>query len=634
MCGITGIVTAEPSGRVDARRLREMTDVMTHRGPDSGRIFVAPGVGLGVRRLSIIDLEAGDQPIANEDSTITIVCNGEIYNHIELRERLVARGHHFRTRSDVEVIVHCYEDRGPACVEDLRGMFAFSLWDAPRRRLMLARDRLGLKPLNYSLIRDGLVFGSEQKAILCANAVERRIDVSSLHDLFTFGFVRTPRTLFADIRRLLPGHYLLFEAGRVSVHQYWDVRFLSARMNSRRSKDEWADALRAKLQETVRIHMRSDVPVGAWLSAGLDSSGITALMGCRAASPIPAFSIGFEDPRADEMRGNRTLADFPGYNLLPRTGICREDDFASLYLKAVYHFEDMTTGANEIPRLLLARLAASEVKVVLTGEGSDEVFGGYEWFRAERVLGPLGALPSPFRRLLAAVPPIPSLWPGAAGILAGASELNIERYRCLIGNKDPRVALKVVCPELLAELTRGGGTDDDIPHPDGFDGWDSFSRLQYYELKVRMHDFIEHSLDRASMAYSVEARVPYLDHEFVEFCAGIPSRIKMHWLREKQVLRDALRTVLPREIVERRKRGMVAPYRQWLRGDLPDFARALLSPRSIRAKGYFDENVVAHLLAAHRSGRADRGSALMAVLAVQAWDDVFIQRTESGAGVA
>jgi asparagine synthase (glutamine-hydrolysing) len=282
----------------------------------------------------------------------------------------------------------------------------------------------------------------------------------------------------------------------------------------------------------------------------------------------------------------------------------------------------------------MARLAASEVKVVLTGEGSDEVFGGYEWFRAERVLGPLGALPSPLRRLLAATPPIPTLWPGAAGILAGPSRLNIERYRRLIGSKDPRVALAVVCPELLAKLTQNGRTDEDIPHPDGFDEWDSFSKLQYYELKVRMHDFIEHTVDRASMAFSVEARVPYLDHEFVEFCAGIPSGIKRHWRREKQILRDALRTVLPREIVERRKRGMVAPYRQWLRGDLPDFARALLSSRSIRAKGYFDENVVAHLLAAHRSGRADRGSALMAILAIQAWDEVFIQRTASGAGVA
>jgi asparagine synthase (glutamine-hydrolysing) len=294
MCGICGVVYAHGERPVDAAMLRRMTGSLRHRGPDSDGFYTAPGIGLGVRRLAINDLQTGDQPIANEDGTVTVVCNGEIYNFHELRQELLAAGHRFRTRSDVEVIVHLYEEDGPACLNRLRGMFGFALWDERRRQLMLARDRLGIKPLHYALGQDACYFGSELKAILLAGVVERQLDVQALRDLFIFGFVIGPRTFFGGIRRLLPGHYLLYRAGRATIHQYWDLAFPERGDASPWRAEEWADALLAKLQETVRVHLRSDIPVGAWLSPGIDSSSVVSLMRGQVPPPIQTFTLAFE----------------------------------------------------------------------------------------------------------------------------------------------------------------------------------------------------------------------------------------------------------------------------------------------------------------------------------------------------
>ena len=316
MCGICGVVYSHPERPVDREMLSHMTDIMCHRGPDSHGFYTAPGIGLGVRRLSIIDLQTGDQPISNEDGTITVVCNGEIYNFKELRKELLAAGHRFKTHSDVEVIVHLYEDHGVQCVEHLRGMFGFALWDARRRRLMLARDRLGIKPLLYSLGTNGLFFGSEYKSILVSGRIERQIDVLAMKDLFTMGFVLAPKTLFIGICRLLPGHYLLYQDGALSIHKYWDLRFpASGEVQSRRSAQEWAEALRVKLEESVRIHLRSDVAVGAWLSAGVDSSSVVSLMSSLTHRPIQTFTLAFENPRFDEVNRQKILKDFTDYHL-------------------------------------------------------------------------------------------------------------------------------------------------------------------------------------------------------------------------------------------------------------------------------------------------------------------------------
>jgi len=621
MCGICGVVYSHPERPVNREMLRQMTDIMHHRGPDSHGFYVAPGIGLGIRRLSIIDLETGDQPISNEDGTVTVVCNGEIYNFQELRQQLIAAGHRFRTRSDVEVIVHLYEDYGDQCVNYLRGMFGFALWDARLRRLMLARDRLGIKPLLYALEDNGLFFGSELKSILMSGSIERQVDVHALKDLFTIGFVLAPKTLFTKIRRLLPGHYLLYQNGTLSIHQYWDLRFpVSYEDTPKRSAEEWAEALRTKLEESVRIHLRSDVPVGAWLSGGIDSSAVVSLMSQLTHLPVQTFSLAFENPRFDEVSGSKTLSDFTVYNLLNQRAVCTTKDF-ELFPKAVWHCEDPIAPGIGIARMLLSQLASKNVKVVLTGEGSDEVFGGYSWFRTDKLLRLFTKLPFGMCRFIARVPAVRKRWPRASRILRAPTEMNLARYKQIIDSANPEIFFS---EDLKQRLIDNEDTEDNMSLPQDFDKYHPFAQLQYLEMKVRLSDYIIRNLDATSMAYSLEVRVPFLDHELVELCNQIPPDLKMRGLQEKHILRQAMRDNLPPEIHQRRKRGLSAPYGQWTR-DLPEFAMELLSKDRIREKGYFNHEFVINMLQQHKSGKADYGRQLMGVLGVQLWDELFIQ---------
>ena len=624
MCGICGVAFSDPGRRVDEPILRRMTDIIRYRGPDSDGFHNGPGIGLGVRRLSIIDLDTGDQPISNEDGTLTLICNGEIYNFVELRERMLAAGHRFRTKSDVEVILHLYEDHGADCVHHLRGMFGFALWDSSRRRLMLARDRLGIKPLHYAITPEALYFGSEMKSILAADCVERRLDLQALKDLFTLGFVVGPKTMLTSIRRLQPGHYLLFKGGDVSFHQYWDVNFpeLSS-AQARRGADEWAEALREELRESVRIHLRSDVPVGAWLSGGIDSSAIVSMMTRFPHRSIQTVSLAFEYPELDEVGNQPTLNEFPGYTFENQRVTCNAGDF-TLFPKALWHCEDISATGIEIPCMLLSRAAARNGKVVLVGEGSDELFGGYQWFRADKILQPLGKLPLSVRRFMLMGPLIPSRWPGASRILLASPRMDITRYTPMIGPARIEILSELFSDNLGAMLGQTVAPDWDLTVPEGFSKWDPLVQLQYYELKIRLPDFILHHMDRTSMAYSLEVRVPFLDHKVVEFCAAIPPSLKLRGLTEKYILRKAMQPLLPREIYHRKKRGLRAPFKQWMQEKLPEFAEELLSARSLRAKGYFKPEIVERMLAQHRTGAKDYGVLLIGVLAVQLWDDLFL----------
>jgi asparagine synthase (glutamine-hydrolysing) len=490
MCGICGVIYSDHERPVDGNMLRHMTDIMCHRGPDSNGFYAAPGVGLGIRRLSIIDLETGDQPISNENGTVTVVCNGEIYNFQELRQELIAAGHSFKTRSDVEVIVHLYEDYGVGCLNHLRGMFGFALWDARRRRLMLARDRLGIKPLLYALKNDSLFFGSELKSILVSGSIEREIDVLALKDLFTVGFVLAPNTLFSGIRQLLPGHYILYQDGTFSIHKYWDLHFpLPGEDIPHLSAQGWAESLRAKLEESVRIHLRSDVPVGAWLSAGVDSSSVVSLM-CRLSNhPIQTFSLAFENPWYDEVSRQKILKDFPGYNLSNQQAICTTNDF-ELFPKAVWHCEDPFLLGIGIARMLLSQLASTKVKVVLTGEGSDEIFGGYPWFRTEKLLRPLTKLPFSMRRLITRIPAIRKRWPLASRMLLAPSETNLSRYKQIFNSGNPEFNHCIFSYDLRQRLINHEDADNDLTLPQDFHRWHPFAQLQYYEMKVRLSNFI------------------------------------------------------------------------------------------------------------------------------------------------
>jgi asparagine synthase (glutamine-hydrolysing) len=520
MCGICGYIPFKSDCPIDEGLLRRMTDILYHRGPDSDGFYVAPGVGLGVRRLSIIDLVTGDQPISNEDGTVTVVCNGEIYNFKELRQRLLDKGHRLRTKSDVEVIVHLYEDHDVECLRYLRGMFGFALWDSRKRRLMLARDRLGIKPLNYAMAKDGFYFASESKSILASEAVEREADPCALHDLFTLGFVSGTKTLFPQIRRLLPGHYLIFKKDDFSVHRYWQVDFSADQRNHRRWKEaDYAQAFLSKLEEAVRIHMRSDVEVAAWLSPGIDSSSVVSLMRSCTAQQIRVFSIGFEDKAVDEIGRHKTLDSFKGYEMPVSKVIFKARDF-SLFPKALWHMEDPLTSGVEVPRLVLSRLCGSQVKVVLTGEGADEILGGYEWYRTDQLLNSFSRTPFFLRQAVSSL--LNKNWPGAGRILLTSPTMNLSRYSRLIG---------MTRTEEFGDKLFGGDyqglwdkqeSKEDAFLPQGFFRWPRFLQLQYFDITRRLPGSVIHQLDRSSMAYSLEARVPFLDHEFVEFCAKIP----------------------------------------------------------------------------------------------------------------
>lgn len=620
MCGICGVAAADPRRPVDQAMVRRMTATLLHRGPDGEGLHVSEGVGLGMRRLSIVDLATGDQPIASEDGTLVLVCNGEIYNHVELRQELVRAGHRFRTASDVEVILHLYEDRGLACVDALRGMFAFALWDAPKRRLVLVRDRIGMKPLHYAERPDGLYFGSEAKAVLASGAVPVSLDAAAMHELFTFGFPLAPRTMIAAVRRLPPAHMLVYESGASRLQRYWSPPSTSD-TSPARSADDWAEELFACLDESVRLHLRSDVPIGAWLSPGLDSSGIVALMCRHAASSVRTFSLGFEDPDADELRGTRTLAGFDGYPLVAERDVSANSDFDRLP-EAVWHNEDPSTTGLEVPRLLLSELAGQRVKVVLTGEGADELFGGYFWYRLDRTLAPIGLLPGPLRAL-AGVPVVRSRWPWASRLVRAPRALGRARLQAMIG--PPAGGLALLRPEVRAAAIAAAR---EIPDGDGaWRGMHRTNALRQLDLSTRLPDLVVHNLDRQSMAASLEARVPFLDHHVVELAMRVPPSVLLRGGEPKYLLRQSLARVLPPELARRRKRGMTAPRTGWLRGALPEFAADALSASALHDSGYFDADAVGRLLEAHRAARVDAGDVLLGVLGVQLWHSMFARGT-------
>jgi asparagine synthase (glutamine-hydrolysing) len=628
MCGITGIALSDPTCPVEQALLERMTNSLIHRGPDGVGYHRGPGIGLGMRRLSIIDIETGNQPSANEDGTCWVICNGEIYNYLELRGRLEKAGHQFRSQSDTEVIIHLYEEYGEACLEHLRGMFAIAIWDGNRQQLLLARDRLGIKPLYYSYASgQRLVFGSEIKAILASGQINREVDAYSVKNLLLFGFVLSPGTMFPAVNRLAPGHYLVYRLGRLSTRQYWELNFPGSGEHDPRTADEWSEQLREKLLEVVRIHLRSDVPVGAWLSAGLDSSTIVALMHQVCRRSLKTYSLGFSDnPDFDELHQKPTLNTFAGYQISNQRVICDKDHF-DLYPKTLYHLEDPTTSGVHVLQMMLAAAASRDHKVVLTGEGADEVFGGYPWYRLDKLSRPFSILPLPLRRVLLLLGPLIPRWSAwASQIFLAPREIALDRYARMIGVYSGAMVADLLSPELLDAANADNERAPPFRLPDAINDWPPFSRLQFIETKTRMVDLIVHGLDRASMAHSVEARVPFLDHELVELCVRIPPSLKMKGLREKYILRQSMAKVLPREILQRKKRGLAAPSSAWLAGRLPPFAEAMLSEESVREKGYFNASRVVALLQQHRSGAADRGRLLMGILGVQLWDDMFVRQ--------
>lgn len=625
MCGIAGWLASDPQAPVGRTTIARMLATLVHRGPDGEGVFTAPGIALGTRRLAIVDLAHGDQPLANEDGRVVVVCNGEIYDAPETRARLAAAGHVLRTRSDVEVIPHLYEEHGLDFLRHLRGMFALALWDAARRRLVLATDRFAMKPLCFREDARGLAFASEAKAILAATGESARVDPAALRDTLELGFARAPRTLFAGIRRLPAAHRLVHEAGTMRIERWWDVPFRPCgETGPRRRDDDWIAALRDKLAETVRLHVRGDVEVGVLLSGGLDSSAVAALMCGLADAPVRSYSAGFDAGAIDEPGRRRMLYDFPQLSLVARTTRATAASLDALPW-AVWSLEDPGGAGTACWRMPLAALAARDVKVVLTGEGADEVLGGYPWYHGQKLLGPVARLPRAVRGALASL--LARFRPGLARLLLAPPQMGLARFRSMMGARALASLRPLLAPELLREVERASDPDEELDLPDGFPHWHPLDQLHWVDQRLRLADWINTGLDRATMAYSLEARLPFLDHELVALCCAMPRRLRMRGFTEKHALREAVRGIVPDEIRVRPKLGTRSPVAEWLRSRaLPPAIAHALSADGLAASGWFAPAAVGAMLARHRAGVLDGAPTLLAIAALQTWHDVFVTR--------
>jgi asparagine synthase (glutamine-hydrolysing) len=612
VCGICGIASTNGSAVTD--RVATMSATLVHRGPDSFGEFSDGDVALAARRLSIIDLETGDQPIANEDGTLHVIQNGEVYNYRELRRELERAGHHFRTQGDTEVLLHLYEERGDRFAERLRGMFAIAIWDARHRRLVLARDRFGIKPLYYRAADNELAFASELRAL-----PRGEIDLDALEAFLAFNSIPAPLTIFREIRKLPPGHLLIWENGRVELRRFARPAPLEELREDEEA--ELVEELRSRLRDSVRAHLVSDVPVGVLLSGGVDSAFLAALAAEESSETLRTFSIGFEERSFDELAGARLVAE--RYGTQHRELVLRPD--AALLLPALADaFDEPFADSSALPTYLVSELAANDVKVALSGEGGDELFGGYYTYAADLLAERVGGLARLARPLVERLPTSSSRASfdyKAKRFVRAAHLPPLERHH---GWKE------IFSPELRAELTGRSSAFDPVSilreRYRETEGADELARLQDVDLGIYLVDDLLVKTDRASMAHSLEARVPYLDTVVTNLALALPTRHKVRGLSKKVLLRKAAAPLLPREIVHGKKRGFSIPAAAWLRGELEPFARQTLSRETLHRQGFFRPDVVTRLLDDHVAGREDRSRQLWGLLAFTLWHERHVER--------
>jgi asparagine synthase (glutamine-hydrolysing) len=593
-----------------------MSATLVHRGPDADGTLVDGPVALASRRLSIIDLETGDQPIANEDGTVHVVQNGEIYNYRELRAELERAGHRFTTQSDTEVLVHLYEHHGDSFAERLRGMFAIAVWDARLRRLVLARDPFGIKPLYYREDDGDLLFASELRAL-----PRGEVDPEALDAFLAFNSVPGPLSIFRGTRKLPPGHVLVWQDGKVELSRFARPAPARAEDVRREDEDELAEELRARLRDSVRAHLIADVPVGVLLSGGVDSGLLAALAAQESGDAVHTFSIGFEESSFDELEDARTVATEYGTN--HRELVLRPD--AALLLPALAEsFDEPFADSSALPTYLVSELAASHVKVALSGEGGDELFGGYYTYAADLLalrVGPLAPLARPVVERLPSSSRKASFDYKAKRFVRGAALPPLERHHAW---------KEIFSPELRAELTGRPQSGDPVDLLRArfaeTEGAELLARLQDVDLGTYLVDDLLVKTDRASMAHSLEARVPYLDPLVAGLAQALPTKLKVSGLRKKRLLRKAAAPLLPRRIVYGRKRGFSIPAAAWLRGELEPFARDVLSPDTLRRHGYFRPEPVTKLVDRHVAGEEDLSRQLWGLLAFTLWHERHVER--------
>jgi asparagine synthase (glutamine-hydrolysing) len=615
VCGICGIALAR--GEVDRTRLETMRDTLAHRGPDSAGTVVDGRVGLAARRLSIIDLETGDQPLANEDGTVHVVQNGELYNYRELRRELEAAGHAFRTRGDTEVIAHAYEQWGDGFAARLRGMFALAVWDGRRERLVLARDRFGIKPLVYRARGGGVEFASDLRAL-----PRGEVDLDAVEAFLAFNSIPAPLTIFRDARKLPAGHLLVWEGGEPRLERYARPAPAPAGELREEPADALAAELRERLRDSVRAHLVADVPVGVFLSGGVDSSLLAALAAEAADGPLRTFSIGFAEASFDERADARRVAE--RYGTRHRELVLRPDA-AQLLPALARAFDEPFADSSALPTYLVSQLAAEDVKVALSGEGGDELFGGYYTYAADLLAlrtAPLARLARPLVERLPVSTRRASLDYRAKRYVRAAHLPPLERHH---GWKE------IFSADARAGLTgRRHGWDPVDVLRERFaetEGAPLLARLQDVDERVYLVDDLLVKTDRASMAHSLEARVPFLDPVVADLAHALPTRHKVRGLGKKVLLRRAAAPLLPREIVHGRKRGFSIPAAAWLRGELEGFARDVLSPETLRRQGYLDPAAVGRVLDDHVAGRRDNSRGLWGLLALTLWHEEHVART-------
>jgi asparagine synthase (glutamine-hydrolysing) len=610
MCGIAGVFNRASGKPPNEDQLRRMLAMISHRGPDDFGILLDGPVGLGNARLSIIDLSGGHQPIANEDGTLWVVFNGEIFNYVELRLELEALGHRFTTESDTEVLVHLYEEYGPQCLSRLNGQFAFAIWNARDESLFLARDRLGVRPVFYTM-RDGdLLFGSEIKAILADPRVRAEIDPVTLDQIFTFWSPLSPRTIFKGVEELPPGHYLLARRNEFTVRRYWEIDFPDAYEpvpTQPRSFNDYFEEFSNLLVDAARICLRADVPVGAYLSGGLDSSVIASIIQNHTSNRLHTFSIAFNDTNFDESLFQRQMANFlgTGHRVVEAT----HEDIGRVFPEVIWHSETPLMRTSPAPMFMLSKLVREcGYKVVLTGEGADEFLAGYDIFKEAKVRRFWARQPGSkwrprlFQRLY---PDVAGLGQGHPALLAaffqGAlTELDLPYYSHAIRWRNNRRACRFFSPTVRAELARQSvAALDQVVYPPQFARWGSLERAQFLEISIFLSQYLLAAQgDRVAMAHSIEGRYPFLDVRVVEFCNRLPSNLKLRGLTEKFLLKQIGRKYLPREIWQRPKRPYRAPiHRSFFNAQTEGYVRELLSPEQVARTGWFDPAAVGQLVA-------------------------------------
>jgi asparagine synthase (glutamine-hydrolysing) len=634
MCGIYGYLSTKE--RVDPNILRAMGDSLRHRGPDGEgeeiEQCVEWGLGLGHTRLSIIDLSAaGKQPMCNEDGTIWITYNGEIYNFRELRTELESNGHRFKSNSDTEVIIHLYEERGVRCLEKLNGMFAFAIWNRSEKTLFLARDRIGKKPLHYGLYDGGIVFGSEIKALLKHPKVAREIDLGSLNKYLSFEYVPAPDTIFKSIRKVRPGYFLLYKNGDMQTERYWDIP-LSDHPIGYKTEDEYVEELREILARSVRSRLVADVPVGVFLSGGLDSS-LVAAMAKRSNKDIECFSIGFDESSFDERKYAAKVAQ--SLNLKQNLRIFSTSEMLENLENLPRLLDEPLADASILPTYLLSKMTSEKVKVALSGDGGDELFAGYPTYQAHRLVTYFDSLPESVKvaaKSLALSLPVSdkdiSFDFKIKQFLRGAGVSSEIRFFRWMGGFIDSEKKELLSDDLNAALRHHNSYQDIFRYLSESGLTKDLERILYLSMKLYLQDDILVKVDRAAMANGLEVRCPLLDQEFVEFACGLPMYYKLKGLKTKYLLKKAARGIIPDEIIDRRKKGFGIPIARWLRNELKSFMLAYLEETRIKRQGFFNYSYINKLINDHLEKKIDNRKALWSLLVFQIWHEKYLENSQ------